>query len=224
MRRRSNSPISGGRVRAAIYARVSTLDQSCGIQLDELRGWAARHQMTLHKEYVDQGISGGKGSRPALDELLKDAQARRFDLVLVLKLDRFGRSVAHLTKQLLDLERWGVRFVATSQGIDTDRSNPTSKLLLHMLAAVAEFERELIRERTRAGVRAAKARGKVLGRPRRVFRRDEVVRLRSQGMSWRAIAQELGAPVSTLRDACAEIVARKELATAVETGQDSVAA
>jgi DNA invertase Pin-like site-specific DNA recombinase len=213
-------------MRAAIYARVSTADQNCTIQLEELRGWAARHQMAVHKEYVDHGISGGKGSRPALDELLKDAQARRFDLVLVLKLDRFGRSVAHLTKHLLDLERWGIRFVASSQGIDTDRANPTSRLLLHMLAAVAEFERELIRERTLSGVRAAKARGKVLGRPRRVFRRDEVIRLRTEGVSWRAIARELGAPMSTVRDAagCAEIVPRKGAAAAPETKPEAAVA
>jgi putative DNA-invertase from lambdoid prophage Rac len=213
-------------MRAAIYCRVSTLDQSCAIQLEELRGWAARHQMAVHKEYVDHGISGGKASRPALEELLEDARARRFDLVLVLKLDRFGRSVAHLTKQLLDLERWGIRFVATSQGIDTDRANPTSKLLLHMLAAVAEFERELIRERTVSGVRAAKARGKVLGRPRRVFRRDEVIRLRAQGLSWRAIARELDCPMSTARDAarCAEIVPHKGVAAVAETKPEAVAA
>jgi DNA invertase Pin-like site-specific DNA recombinase len=212
-------------MQAAIYARVSTIDQNCAIQLEELRGWAARHQITVHGEYVDHGISGGKGSRPALDELLRDAQARRFDAVLVFKLDRFGRSVTHLTRHLQDLERWGIRFVATSQGIDSDRANPASKLLLHMLAAVAEFERELIVERTCAGVRAAKARGKVLGRPRRVFRRDEVIRLREAGHSWRAIAAELGVPVSTVRDAaCAEIVPAKRSSAVPETKPGSAAA
>jgi putative DNA-invertase from lambdoid prophage Rac len=118
------------------------------------------------------------------------------------KLDRFGRSVLHLNQQLALLESFGVRFIAVSQGLDTDHSNPTSRLLLQILASVAEFERQLICERTLAGVRMAKANGKVLGRPRRVFRRDEALNLRSAGRSWRQIAEELRVPVSTVVDAC----------------------
>jgi DNA invertase Pin-like site-specific DNA recombinase len=156
-------------------------------------------------EFIDTGISGAKASRPALDKLMAAAARREFDTILVYKLDRFGRSVLHLSQQLAALERYGVRFMAVTQGIDTDASNPASKLLTTILSGVAEFERELIRERTASGLRRAKANGKVLGRPARIFRRDEVARLRATGQSWRLIAKALGVPLSTVRG-CAENV------------------
>jgi putative DNA-invertase from lambdoid prophage Rac len=197
----------------AIYARVSTTDQNCEIQLAELRDYLRRREWKIQGEYVDQGISGSKASRPALDRLMTDAAKRLFDAVLVWKLDRFGRSVLHLNQQLAALNAAGVRFMAISQNIDTDASNPTSRLLLHILASVAEFEREMIRERTLSGVRAAMANGTVVGRPRRVFRRDEVTRLRDdESLSWREIARQLGVPVMTAVDAynglqpCTELV------------------
>jgi putative DNA-invertase from lambdoid prophage Rac len=166
-------------MKIAAYARVSTTDQNCEVQLRELRDYVARRGWDPATEYIDSGVSGAKASRPALDRLMTAAARRDIDCVLVLKLDRFGRSVLHLSQQLAALTSYGVRFIAVSQGVDTDASNPSSRLLLTILAGVAEFERELIRERTLSGVRAAKARGKVLGRPRRVFRRDEVTRLRA---------------------------------------------
>jgi DNA invertase Pin-like site-specific DNA recombinase len=94
----------------------------------------------------------------------------------------------------------GVRFIAITQNIDTDDSNPMARFLLHILAAFAELERELIRERVTAGVRAAKARGKQIGRPKRICRRDKAIRLRAEGMSWRNIAEAIGVPVATLID------------------------
>jgi len=119
----------------------------------------------------------------------------KFDCIAVYKVDRFGRSVLHLNQQLAALTSCGVRFIATSQSLDTDEKNPTSRLLLQILASVAEFEREMIRERTLSGIRAAQAAGKVVGRPKRIFRRDEVVRLRDQeGLSWRAIGKKLKIP------------------------------
>jgi len=109
--------------------------------------------------------------------------------------------VLHLNQQLAALASHSVRFIATSQSLDTDEKNPTSRLLLHILASVAEFEREMIRERTSSGIRAAQAAGKVVGRPKRVFRRDEVVRLRDQdGLSWRAIGKKLSIPPMTAFD------------------------
>jgi DNA invertase Pin-like site-specific DNA recombinase len=133
---------------------------------------------------------------------MQDAGRRAFDVVLVYKLDRFGRSVLHLNQQLATLTGHGIRFISTSQALDTDQSNPTSRLLLQILASVAEFEIEMIRERTVSGLRAAKASGKKFGRPKRVFRRDEVVRLRDEdGLSWRVIARHLGVPVMTVVDA-----------------------
>jgi len=109
--------------------------------------------------------------------------------------------VLHLNQQLAALSSHGVRCIATSQSLDTDQANPTSRLLLQIFASVAEFEREMIRERTLAGLRVAKANGIHVGRPRRVFRRDEVVQLRESGHSWRGIATKLGIPVITALDA-----------------------
>jgi DNA invertase Pin-like site-specific DNA recombinase len=128
---------------AAIYARVSTQDQSCQSQLLELREYAARHNWQV-AEYVDIGWSGAKASRPELDRLMQDAALRRFDVVMVWKLDRFGRSVRNCLDGIEALRAHGVRFLSVSQSIDTDESNPTAKLLLHVLASVAEFEREMI--------------------------------------------------------------------------------
>jgi putative DNA-invertase from lambdoid prophage Rac len=188
-------------MRCALYARVSTTDQHCDLQLRELREYIARRDWNNGGEYIDTGFSGAKASRPSLDRLMADAAKRKFDCVAVWKLDRFGRSVLNLSQQLATLTSFGVRFVATTQGLDTDQSNPTAALLLHILSAVAEFERSMIRERTLSGIRAAQAAGKVVGRPKRVFRRDEVVRLRElEGLSWRAIGKELGIPAMTALD------------------------
>jgi putative DNA-invertase from lambdoid prophage Rac len=187
-------------MRTAIYARVSTSDQNCELQLAELRQFVARHGWEVAAEYIDT-LSGSKASRPALDRLMTAAQRREFDAVLVWKLDRFGRSVLHLSQQLASLASYGVRFISTTQGLDTDASNPCAKLMLTLLAGVAEFERELIVERTVAGIEAARKRGVQLGRRPRVFRRDEVIRLRAEGWSWKAISTALGVPVGTCRGA-----------------------
>jgi putative DNA-invertase from lambdoid prophage Rac len=186
----------------AIYARVSTSDQSCEMQLHELREYVARLRWEVSDEYVDSGFSGASASRPQLDRLLRDARLRKFEAVLVWKLDRWGRSVAHCVRSIQELASLGIRFLSPNESIDTGTESPMSKFLLHLFAAFAELEREIIRERVRAGVRAAKARGASLGRPQRVFRRDEARRLRAEGMSWRKIAEKLGVPMSTVIDAC----------------------
>ena len=186
----------------AIYARVSTSDQSCEMQLHELREYVAKRGWEVFQEYVDTGFSGAAASRPRLDELLRDARLRKFEAVLVWKLDRWGRSVAHCVRSIQELVSLGVRFLSPTESIDTGADSPMSKFLLHLFAAFAEMERGIIRERVQAGVRAAKANGTRLGRPQRVFRRDEVVRLRAEGMSWRKLAQTLNLPMSTVIDAC----------------------
>ena len=185
-------------MRAALYARVSTSDQDCGMQLRELREYALRRGWTIAAEYIDTGWSGAKASRPQFDRLMHDASKRGFDAVLVYKLDRFGRSVRNCLDGIEVLRSHGVRFLAISQNIDTDESNPTSRLMLHILAAVAEFERELIRERVCAGVRNARQKGKRLGRPKRVFDRQRAVELRQQGRSLPQIARELGVGLGTV--------------------------
>lgn len=186
----------------AIYARVSTSDQSCGMQLHELREYVTKRGWQVFEEYVDTGFSGASASRPQLDRLLADARLRKFEGVLVWKLDRWGRSVAHCVRSIQELVSLGVRFLSPTESIDTGADSPMSKFLMHLFAAFAEMERGLIRERVRAGVRNAKAKGVALGRPRRVFRRDQALRLRAEGMSWRNVAQTLDLPMSTVIDAC----------------------
>jgi DNA invertase Pin-like site-specific DNA recombinase len=152
-------------MRVAIYARVSTLDQHTDNQLQELRRYAEARGWSIYQEYVDSGISGAKESRPALDRMIKDARRRRFDAVLVWRLDRLGRNLRHLILLLDDLHALGVAFVSLAEGIDA--TTPAGKLQLHILGAIAEFERGRIQERVRAGLARARAQGKRLGRPRR---------------------------------------------------------
>jgi DNA invertase Pin-like site-specific DNA recombinase len=189
-------------MRTALYARVSTTDQTCEMQLRELREYAARRGWEIAGEYVDTGWSGAKASRPELDRLMRDARMRRFDAVMVWKLDRWGRSVADCVRSLQELASLGIRFLAVTQNLDTDQSNPMSRFLLHILAAVSEFEREMIRERVVAGIRNARTKGKILGRPKRAFRRDEALRLPANGLTYRQIAARLELPFSTVVDAC----------------------
>jgi DNA invertase Pin-like site-specific DNA recombinase len=184
---------------AAIYARVSTDDQNCENQLAELRAYAARMGWGVAEEYIDHAQSGAKRSRPALNSLMADARLRKFDVVAVWKMDRFGRSLQHLIENITALDHAGIRFVAPTQGIDTDVRSPSGRLLMHIMGAFAEFERDLIRERTLAGLAVARARGKKLGRPCKVFRRDRALELRAKGWSWRKISRELKVAQSTIR-------------------------
>src|SRR5687768_13273787 len=151
-------------MRTALYARVSSHDQNAENQLLELRAYAERRGWTV-VEYADRGISGAKDSRPALDALMRDAKRRKFDALLVWRLDRLGRSLRHLIITLEELQHLGIAFVSLGEGIDT--STPAGRLQLHILGAMAEFERARIAERVRFGLARAKAQGKRLGRPRR---------------------------------------------------------
>jgi DNA invertase Pin-like site-specific DNA recombinase len=175
---------------AAIYARVSTTDQRNELQIRELTEYIERRGWMLAGIYQDQ-MSGAKAQRPGLTALIADARLHKFDAVVVWKLDRFGRSLVNCVGGIQELTAAGVRFIAVSQGLDTDTSNPTSRLLLHVLAAVAEFERELIKERVAAGLKNAKAKGTRVGRPRVVFDRQRALDMRQQGMSYPAIARAL---------------------------------
>ena len=188
-------------MKAAIYARVSTTDQTNAIQVRELKEYVERRGWEVAGVYQDQ-MSGKTASRPGLNQLMADARLRKFDAVLVWKLDRFGRSLVHCVGAIQELQVLGIRFIAISQGLDTDKSNPASQLLMHILAAVAQFERALIHERVSAGMRAAKTHGtksgNAIGRPRRVFDRAEVVRLRTAGLSIGGISRELHIGVGTV--------------------------
>src|SRR6187549_1467038 len=147
-------------MRAALYARVSTLDQEPENQLAELRqycearGWRAT-------EFVDRGVSGAKDRRPALDELVAAAKRRRFDVVVCWRLDRLGRNLRHLVVLLDELNAMGVSFVSLNEGIDL--ATPSGRLQLHILASLSEFERSRIQERVRAGLARVRAQGRRLG-------------------------------------------------------------
>lgn len=189
---------TGKKLTAAIYARVSTDDQNADMQLAEVRQYAARQGWDV-VEYVDKGVSGMKRSRPGLDACMNAARLKQVDIVLVWKLDRFGRSLSNLIENILLLDQYGVRFVSVTQGLDTDQKNPTSRLMLHILGAVAEFERSMIVDRVRSGMAAAKRSGKHCGRPVKVWRRDQARELLEAGLSWRQISRKLDVPVTTLR-------------------------
>jgi DNA invertase Pin-like site-specific DNA recombinase len=178
-------------VRVAIYARVSTIGngQSPEMQLREVREYCDRRGW-VYVEYVDQGVSGSKDRRPALDKLLADCRRRLVSAVVVYRYDRFARSLRQLVNALEDFRSLGIEFVSLHEGVDT--STPNGRLVFGIFASIAEFERELIRDRVRSGLRNAVARGKRLGRPRRVLDVARIGRLRAQGRSIRAIAAELG--------------------------------
>ena len=180
--------------RAAIYARVSTMDQEPENQLAELRRYVLARGWTA-TEYVDHGISGAKEKRPALDALVKDAKRRKVDVLVCWRLDRLGRNLRHLILLLDDLQAVGVDFVSLAEGIDA--TTPAGRLQLHILGAIAEFERARIAERVRAGQARAKAQGKKLGRP---VAQVPVERVRSvQHLPVNAAAKVLNVSRSTLK-------------------------
>jgi DNA invertase Pin-like site-specific DNA recombinase len=154
---------------AAIYARVSTNNghQNPEMQLRELREYCQHRGWDVTGCYTDVGVSGTKDSRPALNRLMADAHQRRFDAIVVWKLDRFGRSLRHLLNSLAELEALGVAFVSLRDNLDL--TTPTGRLMFQVIGAMAEFERSLIVERVKAGMRNARAKGKRIGRPPRTY-------------------------------------------------------
>lgn len=191
--------------RAALYARVSTTDQRLDAQLDTLRSYASARGLEVVAEHVDHGVSGVKARRPALDRLVAQARRRAFDVVVCTKLDRLARSVRHLVNVTAELEALGVDLVVLDQAIDT--STPAGRFLFNTLGAVAELERDLIRERVVAGMQAAKRRGRHVGRAP-ALNSDQLARLRrlhAAGQSQRAIAGMLGIGKGTVARALARL-------------------
>ena len=189
--------------RAALYARVSTLNhgQDVGLQVDELRAAASQRGWIVVDAYVDEGVSGAKVSRPAMDRMMLDAQAGKFDLVAVWKLDRMARSVIHLLGTTESLRSWGVGLVSLRDA-HVDTTTPGGRFTLQILGAVAELERGLIQERVIAGVRRAQAAGKHCGRPRKATADKALLAakgLLDQGWGWRAVSEATGIQKDTLR-------------------------
>lgn len=185
-------------MKVAIYARISTGTQTHDSQLIELREYCARRGWPDGKEYCDQ-ISGSKFSREGLNALMQDVRRGRVKVIVCFKLDRLGRSLAHLAQLVGELASRRVALICTSQGIDTSDDNPAGRLQLGVLMAVAEFEREIIRERVNAGLKAARAKGTRLGRPGTLTSHQEAVqRLLDAGKGTRAIARELELPPSSV--------------------------
>jgi DNA invertase Pin-like site-specific DNA recombinase len=184
-------------MRIGIYARVSTKDQSCELQIRDLRTYCAARGFELVREYVDVGQSGAKDSRPELNKLMDDARKRQFDAIVVWRFDRFARSTKHLLAALEEFRGLGIQFISYQENVDT--STPLGQALFTIVSAVAQLERELIRERVTAGIRNARANGKQLGRPKTFVDRAQVLQLREQGHSLQQIATNLGVGYGTVR-------------------------
>ena len=183
---------------AAIYARVSTDKQKVDMQLNELRQFADRSGWKIYKEYIDQNFTGANTNRPAFLDMMDAARKRKFDVLLVWKLDRLGRSLKDLINTLDELGSCGIDFVSYDNNLDT--STPTGKLVFQIVGAVAEFEKDIIKERVVAGLAAARLKGKRLGRPpipQAVY--DKAIKKRADGLSFRKIGKELGIDEGTVR-------------------------
>jgi DNA invertase Pin-like site-specific DNA recombinase len=185
-------------MRIGIYARVSTKDQSCELQLRDLRTYCAARGFEAVREYVDVGQSGAKDSRPELNVLMGDARKRQFDAIVVWRFDRFARSTKHLLLALEEFRSLGIQFISYQENMDT--SSPLGQALFTIVSAVAQLERDLIRERVTAGIRNARANGKKLGRPMRAVDRDRILQMRAEGQSLEQIAENLGVGYGTVRE------------------------
>jgi DNA invertase Pin-like site-specific DNA recombinase len=180
--------------RLVVYARVSTADQTVQNQLNELRQYAVLRGWVIAQEFIDEGISGIKESRPGFDALLNNARRRQFDTLLVWSLDRVGRSLRHLVIVLDELQHAGVTLISLREGLDL--STAAGRFQTAVIAALAEFERSRLRERTLAGLARAKAQGKRLGRrPVRISAKDLA---RVSNLPVRQAARELGIAQGTL--------------------------
>jgi len=176
--------------RAALYLRVSTLDQHPETQAIELRQFARQRGYDIVEEYVDHGVSGTKVRRPALDRLLEEAHRRRFDAVLVWSCDRLARSTKHFLQVLDELNELGIQFLSQREAIDTD--GPLGRAILIIISAIAELEKSLIVERLRAGMRRAKLEGRRIGRTPLDVDHAALVRDRLSGMSLTIVAKKHG--------------------------------
>jgi len=183
----------------ALYARVSTAEQTTENQLADLRTYAQRRGWVVIEEYVDAGVSGTRESRPALDRLMVAARRREFDVVAVWRFDRFARSTKHLVNALDEFQHLGLSFVSYQENLDL--GSPMGAAMFTIIAAIARLERDIIADRVKSGMRRAKASGKAVGRPKAHVSPLQVERLRRSGLKLPQVAAKLGVSESTLRRA-----------------------
>jgi DNA invertase Pin-like site-specific DNA recombinase len=188
----------GETMKVGLYARVSAVDQHCTQQLTALRAHVVRHGWDLQGEYVDRTVSDAPASRPAMNRLMRAAEKGLVNCIVVVKLDRWGRNVTNFLGSMEDLARLGVRFIAIDQGVDTDPSDPAGKLLTHLLSAFSSIERDVLSERTIAGLRRGRSAGRVRGRPRVVVDRDKIVRMCEGGATTREIGEQFEISAATV--------------------------
>lgn len=181
---------------AVAYYRVSTLDQSVEMQRHDIQAYCTNRKVVLAKEYEDNGVSGATSSRPALDELLKDIKRRKVGTVIVWSLSRLGRSLKHLLTIVEEFQSSGATLVSIKEGWDL--STPSGRMIFQVLGALSEWEREQIRERVKGGLRAAKAKGRRLGRPTVNYDPSEILLLRRSGNTYRMIARATGVSRQTI--------------------------
>ena len=184
-------------MKVALYTRVSTNDQSVDMQLSELKRYCKERGLDIYKEYSDEGVSGTKDRRPALDELMDDARKKKFDAAVCWRFDRFARSTKHLLTALEEFHHLGIDFISYQENIDT--SSPLGKAMFTIVSAIAELERSIIVERVKAGIRRAKDNGKRLGRPKRLnLNIQELQKMRDQGLSYKKIGERVKACPATI--------------------------
>src|SRR6516162_7597195 len=176
--------------RAALYCRVSTVDQHPETQLGELRQFAANKGFKVVGEYIDHGYCGARARRPALDRMMDDARRNKFDVLLVWSCDRLARSTKHLLQTIDELNGMGVQFLSQREAIDTE--GPLGRAILVIVSAMAELERCIIIERVRAGMRRARLEGRQIGRARLDVNREQVIQDRRSGLSLTQVAKKHG--------------------------------
>src|SRR5258706_13202122 len=184
-------------MRVGMYAREGTKVESCELQVRKMRAYCTARGFDLVREYVYVGQSGAKDSRPELNKLMDDARKRQFDAIVVWRFDRFARSTKHLLSALEEFRSLGIQFISYQENIDT--STPLGQALFTIVSAVAQLERDLIRERVSAGIRNARANGRKVGRPKSGVDRERILELKAQGHSLRQIAANLGVGYGTAR-------------------------
>jgi len=182
--------------KVALYCRVSTKEQTTDNQTLDLKRFCEQRDLEIVQEYSDQGVSGSKDSRPALNQMLEDAKAGKFEVLLVWKLDRLGRSLKHLIYLLNELHKYNVSFISMQENIDL--TSPTGRLVFQMLGAIGEFELSLIKSRVNAGIRRAREQNIKLGRPKMQFDYDLAIQLRRNGLGFKEIAEKLGVSVGKI--------------------------